>query len=235
MPSLAAAKEWEMICSKGDKVKCSEIDQTKLKCTCCSKQEVECYYGGLFGGRMSPFCICCGDCTLSDALAFGLNIADLILKYLGVAALLLFIYGGVRWIFSGGNPEAIRTGKAVVTGAVTGLAIVLAAFLVVHTVLKTVAPGWEKEIESKVAECTKQYGEKYKCISQGDCSPPIYTASGLCPSGKACCVPMVETECVKQHGNEGYACRRQNECDQQTIKLNLCPGGADIVCCKPSS
>jgi len=111
--------------------------------TCKSGQTVECYVGGLFGGRMKPECVCCGDCTLNDALAFGLNIADLILKFLGVVALLLFIYGGIRWIFSGGNPESIRAGKAVVSGAVVGMVVILAAFLIVQTVLKTLAPGWE--------------------------------------------------------------------------------------------
>lgn len=120
----------------------AKAETRKIEHTCRFGQftkTVECYYSpnSLIGGRMRLDCICCGQCDLSDVLAFGLNITDLIFKFLGLVALVLFIYGGIRWIFSGGNPVAIKTGKAVVSGALIGMVIVLVAFLIVQTILKS--------------------------------------------------------------------------------------------------
>ncbi len=116
-----------------------------------TQKEVECYIdkNALIGGRMSEQCICCGNCQLADALAFGLNIADLILKFLGVIALVLFIYGGILWIFSGGSESNIKKGKTIITGAVIGMVVVLAAFLIVQTFLKSI--GSTQLLEEKKA------------------------------------------------------------------------------------
>jgi hypothetical protein len=215
-----------------------KAEATKIKVECefgRIKKTVECYYNpnSLIGGRMSVKCVCCGQCQLADALAFGLNIADLILKFLGVIALGLFIYGGILWIFSGGNPDTIKTGKAVVTGALVGMVIVLAAFLIVQTILKNLGVKSDYLLEEGPSKCAEQYGKNgFKCINENECSPPIYT--GLCPGPKeiVCCVPMKETNCFQQYGNQGYACRKKLDCDETTIKTGLCPGSAEIVCCK---
>jgi len=150
------------------KSKDMEISRTigEEKCSCChdtgvpdedgnpvydclcqgSNPRGDCHVGGLIS---DPICACCGDCTLYNALELGTNIAQIILKYLGVIALALFVLGGIMWLTSGGAQQKIETGKKIIVGALIGLVIVLAAFLIVQFVLKRLAPGYEMEEESR--------------------------------------------------------------------------------------
>ncbi len=75
-----------------------------------------------------------GDCNLTDAETFFINLINLILKFLGVAALIMFIYGGVVWITSAGSPEKVKQGKNILVGAVTGICIVLFAYVLIYNV-----------------------------------------------------------------------------------------------------
>lgn len=52
-----------------------------------------------------------------------------------VAALLWLIYGGIRWIISGGDKEATAKAKGTVTSALIGLVIVLAAWIIINLLL----------------------------------------------------------------------------------------------------
>lgn len=53
-----------------------------------------------------------------------------------VAALGYLIYGGIKWIMSGGDKEGTAKAKASVTAALVGLAIVLASYLLIGLVLQ---------------------------------------------------------------------------------------------------
>jgi len=54
----------------------------------------------------------------------------------GVAALLMFIYGGYLWLISGGNPETIKKGKGTLVWAVIGLVVIFTAFVAVNFVIQ---------------------------------------------------------------------------------------------------
>lgn len=54
----------------------------------------------------------------------------------GSLALLMFIYGGFMWIFSGGNPDRVQKGRDVMKWAVIGLAIMFGAYALVTLVFK---------------------------------------------------------------------------------------------------
>lgn len=56
----------------------------------------------------------------------------------GSIALLMFIYGGVLWIFSGGNDEKVTKGKDVMKWAVIGLAVMFGAYALVKLVFQGV-------------------------------------------------------------------------------------------------
>lgn len=58
-----------------------------------------------------------------------------------VAALLYLIYGGIRWIMSGGDKEATGKAKGTVTAALIGLAIVLASWILINFVLTLFGGG----------------------------------------------------------------------------------------------
>jgi hypothetical protein len=52
-----------------------------------------------------------------------------------LAALLFLIWGGIKWIMSGGDKEGAGKAKETVTSALIGLAIVLGSWILVNVVL----------------------------------------------------------------------------------------------------
>jgi len=50
------------------------------------------------------------------------------LSFLAIAALVLVIYAGFRWLFSGGVAEVVKTAKDILIGALIGLFIILASY-----------------------------------------------------------------------------------------------------------
>jgi hypothetical protein len=76
----------------------------------------------------------CGNYSLNDMLALGVNVANWILGVVGALALLFFVYGGFVFILSGGSEEKVREGKTVLMNAIIGLVIVFASYLIVQFV-----------------------------------------------------------------------------------------------------
>ncbi|MCX7779209.1 MAG: pilin [Patescibacteria group bacterium] len=66
------------------------------------------------------------------------NVIKLILGLVGVLALIMFIYGGITWMTSGGNVEAVKRGKNTLVWAVLGLAVVFFAYSLVNFILTKV-------------------------------------------------------------------------------------------------
>lgn len=54
------------------------------------------------------------------------------LSFLGIAFMLLIIYGGFMWMFARGNDQAVGKAKEIITAAVIGLVIVLAAYAITN-------------------------------------------------------------------------------------------------------
>ncbi len=138
----------------------AEGETNVYHCICQSVNEVEdCHVGELIS---HPVCACCGDCTLNDFLRLGTGVADIILRYLGVAALLLFVVGGIMWITSGGSSERVQKGKKIITGSIIGMVIVLFAFTLTRSLMKAL------EIEEYLPEEKSQITELPK-IEWRDC------------------------------------------------------------------
>jgi len=69
--------------------------------------------------------------TIFHIIAFGISLT----LYLGVPV--LFAWGGILIMASGGNPGRISEGKKVLTGTLIGLLITLFAYLIVKTLIDT--------------------------------------------------------------------------------------------------
>src|SRR3989338_2880153 len=79
-------------------------------------------------------------CTTCDILVLGKNVSDFILFYLVPAlATLFFIYAGFKILLGGGIPLHVHAGQNVFRTTVYGLMIIFLAWLIVNTVLRTVA------------------------------------------------------------------------------------------------
>ena len=69
------------------------------------------------------------------------NVVDLISVAVGIAAVIMLIVGGFRYVTSSGNQETVKAAKNTITYALIGLVIVALAQLIVNFVLnKTIQP-----------------------------------------------------------------------------------------------
>lgn len=58
------------------------------------------------------------------------TIINVLLSLLGVILLLLIIYGGVLWMTARGNEDQVKKAKNILTDAIIGLIIILAAYAI---------------------------------------------------------------------------------------------------------
>ncbi|MDA2922147.1 pilin [Patescibacteria group bacterium AH-259-L07] len=64
------------------------------------------------------------------------RIIKAVLGVVGVLALVMFIYGGILWMTSGGNAEKIKKGKDTIVWAVIGLAFIFFSYAILEFILK---------------------------------------------------------------------------------------------------
>ena len=75
-----------------------------------------------------------GETSLSALIA---KILKKVLGLTGVIAVIMFIYGGILWMTSGGNPEQVKKGRDTLLWAVIGLAFIFFAYSLLHFILKS--------------------------------------------------------------------------------------------------
>ena len=52
----------------------------------------------------------------------------------GSVALIMFIYGGIMWLISGGNPDQVKKGRQTIIWAVMGLVMIFSAYAILNFV-----------------------------------------------------------------------------------------------------
>lgn len=75
-------------------------------------------------------------CTTNHVVAFANNLITWLISILGVIAVIALIITGFKLVTSAGNPGAWADAKEMFTNIVIGIIIILAAWLVVDTILK---------------------------------------------------------------------------------------------------
>lgn len=65
------------------------------------------------------------------------RIITTILGLTGAIALVLFVYGGLVWMTSGGNPEKIKEGKNILVWAILGLVVIFTSYIILNFVFET--------------------------------------------------------------------------------------------------
>ena len=87
---------------------------------------------------------CSGDtCTTCHAVALVNNVMNFLITALSIVAVGMFVYVGFQMVVSGGDTQAWTSAKKMFTDVVIGFLIVLAAWLIVDTVLKSLTKGGE--------------------------------------------------------------------------------------------
>jgi hypothetical protein len=69
------------------------------------------------------------------------RILTLVLIVAVVIALFFLIWGGIRWIMSGGDKGKVETARSTIIGAIVGLIIALLAFFIINVVLQLLGVG----------------------------------------------------------------------------------------------
>ncbi len=64
------------------------------------------------------------------------DIIKYVLGFVGVIALVMFIYGGIIWMTSGGSAERIKKGKDTLVWAILGMGLVFFSYAIVTFVIK---------------------------------------------------------------------------------------------------
>jgi len=67
------------------------------------------------------------------------NIIKGVLGVTGSIALLMFIYGGMTWMLSGGASDKVEKGRKTFVWAILGIAVILSSYILVDFIFKTVA------------------------------------------------------------------------------------------------
>lgn len=89
--------------------------------------------------------------TFSPTFAQGEAVMESIIRYfartaVGVAggfALLLLIFGGIKYVTSAGQPDEIKEAQSVITAAIIGLLVILCSALILNTMGTALGlPGW---------------------------------------------------------------------------------------------
>src|SRR3989344_1642585 len=77
--------------------------------------------------------------TVNSIPEFIGNIIKAALGLSGSIALLMFVWGGLQWLISGGNAERVKKGKDTIIWAVLGLVVIFTAYTLVSVVVKALA------------------------------------------------------------------------------------------------
>lgn len=67
------------------------------------------------------------------------KIINNVLGVVGSLALLMFVYGGLTWMASSGNPEKVKKGRDILVWAAIGLVVVFSAYTLTRFVIGTIA------------------------------------------------------------------------------------------------
>ncbi len=84
---------------------------------------------------LSEKCMEEGKCKVEEIVIVVINIVIMVLSIIGSLALLFFIYGGLMYILSAGNPEKVTKATNSIKGAATGLMLVFSSYMIIKFVL----------------------------------------------------------------------------------------------------
>ena len=124
---------------------------------------------------------------LGEAVGLGDLIARLYvwgLGFVGISAMLVFIYGGVKYMVAGDKDPG--EARKAMTNAVIGLVVALLSWLILFTInpdlVTNIVPDLHKIAALPVTDTTGGPGTKYKCFSADAsmCIPFTYNALEDC-------------------------------------------------------
>ncbi len=90
------------------------------------------------------------DCSLTDLLDLIFNMINYLLGAAGTIALLFLVWGGLKMLLSGGNPEQVKEAKSTITNAIIGFVIILAAYIIINLLVSVLTNGSVPNIDELI-------------------------------------------------------------------------------------
>ena len=75
-------------------------------------------------------------CDFCDAVRVTVNIITFLTQISAAIAIGVIVYGAIIIMTAGGSPERVKQGRTIITYAIVGVIITLAAWLIINTVLQ---------------------------------------------------------------------------------------------------
>ncbi|MEK7570209.1 MAG: hypothetical protein AAB515_02110 [Patescibacteria group bacterium] len=126
-----------------------------------------------------------GNCTLNDFLQLFINLFGWMLYIISILAVVMFFIGGGTLLTSAGSEERVRTGKAILTNTVIGIAIALGSWLIINTVYIALLP--DDNTKNGIAYIIKNQQPWFRTSASkttAACSePPQYPCKGGAGAG----------------------------------------------------
>jgi hypothetical protein len=97
-------------------------------------------------------CLECGNCSACDIINAGINIGRFLIGIIGSIIFIYFIYGGIYFLTSHGNPNMVTKGKDILINSVIGLAIVMLTYVIVNFAVLAVTGSKVKSIKDFVTK-----------------------------------------------------------------------------------
>jgi hypothetical protein len=91
------------------------------------------------------------ECQACHFVQLGQNLLEWFIKTMAAVIALVFAWGGMKMVMSGGNTEGVSEAKGMMTNAVIGFIILLASWLIINTVLNVVISK-NPEIQGRLGE-----------------------------------------------------------------------------------
>ncbi len=82
-------------------------------------------------------------CTWCHFSQLAINIIDFMMYLVFPLAAVMIVIGGIFIMTSGGSSARFSKGKEMITGAVIGILIALLSWIIIDTIIQTIAVGWD--------------------------------------------------------------------------------------------
>ena len=178
-------------------------------------------------------------CTACDLLVLLQNLIQFGIKIAFLLVIVFVVYGGFRWLLSGGNEASIKAGQKIIIGSIIGLIIILSSWLIVNTVFWLIAQvggdnytGTWNHIQCVPPSPTPSSNGESNGVENGNES-----GSGSSGNGGNNSTANGTCEGIETNGHHYYHCTLPSNCKTITSggPRNAgqmdCPDG--YTCCEP--
>ncbi len=131
------------------------------------------------------------DCSSCHLVTLADNILKFLISVSVIIAAVMFVIGGLTMVMSAGDTGKVDKGREMMSNAIIGIVIVLAAWLVVDTVLKMVLSDTAYGMWNKI-QCTTQTAatpppSQPGSVTGGVGTTPITGGGAQCADGNTAC------------------------------------------------